>query len=116
MHKLRCIIAVMLAIFIAGPACCCLGMVQPVTQAEHSCCGGEKEQKESACNCTTAKHQKLADKDVSLPAVLDLALPPQPGTPILAPLVEEVITPSPAWAIDTGPPPLQLEELQRFLI
>lgn len=118
MHRFRCIIAVMLAIFIAGPACCCLGMTQPVKQAEHSCCGSKKpkEQKESVCACTTAKHQKVAEKDTPLPALFSAALPPLPGAAVPVLLADRTVIPSPAPVFDTGPPRLRLAVLQRFLI
>ncbi|WAC21432.1 hypothetical protein OVA24_08535 [Luteolibacter sp. SL250] len=117
MHRLRCIIAVMLAIFIAGPACCCLGMTQPVKQAEHSCCSGKsKEKKESVCSCSTAKHQKLAEKDTPLPALFSATLPPLPGAPVPVLLADRTVSLPPAPVFDTGPPRLRLAVLQRFLI
>jgi len=117
MHRLRCIIAVMLAIFIAGPACCCLGMTQPVKQAEHSCCGTKsKEKKESICSCATAKHQKLAEKDTPLPALFSATLPPLPGVSIPALLADEMVISLPPPVFDTGPPRLRLAMFQRFLI
>lgn len=119
MHRLRCIIAVMLAIFIAGPACCCLGMTQPVKQkqAEHSCCGGKtKEQKEGACACTTAKHQKVAEKDTPLPALCYATLPPSPGVTVPVVMADRTVALAPVPVFDTGPPRLRLAVLQRFLI
>jgi hypothetical protein len=117
MYRFRCIIAVMLAIFIASPACCCLGMEQPVKQAEHSCCGSEnKEQTESACACTSVKHQKVAEKDTPLPTVFYAALPTLPGAHFQRPLAERKVSLSPAPVFDTGPPRLKLALFQRFLI
>jgi len=117
MHRLRCIIAVMLAIFIAGPACCCLGMTQPVKQADHSCCGSKtKEKKESVCGCASAKHQKLAEKDTPLPVLFSAAIPPQPGVSVPALMAERTAIPLPFPVPDTGPPRLRLAMLQRFLI
>jgi hypothetical protein len=117
MHRFRCIIAVMLAIFIAGPACCCLGMTQPVKQAEHSCCGDKtKEQKDSACACTTAKHQMVAEKDTPLPALFSAALPPFPGIAVPVLLADRTVHIIPVPVFDSGPPRLRLAVLQRFMI
>lgn len=115
MHKLRCILAFMFAILVAGPACCCIAS-QPAPQAEHACCGGDKEKKESVCNCATAGAQKLADTDTNVPPVFASLAPPPAFLEIRTVLPSPDVHPPVAAYVDTGPPRLLLAMLQRFLI
>lgn len=118
MHKLRSILAVMFAILIASPACCCLAASPPVKEASHSCCGGEqKEKKESLCDCSVKGHA-IAEADKPVPPAPATPLPPVPEAPLLLIAdLQPLVTYLPvASYVDTGPPTLRLEILQRFLI
>ena len=114
MHKLRCILAFLFAILVAGPACCCFAS-PPVQQADHACCGGEQEKKESICNCGTAISQKLTD-DIDVPPALASSAPPPAVLEIKTAIFQTDIQRVPAVYVDTGPPRLRLAMLQRFLI
>lgn len=111
------ILAVLLAIFVASPLCCCAADFQTNKAAEHSCCGGEqKEKQEVACNCPADSPQSTEDH---VTIVKDQAeVPPTPlGVPIVipVPLCPANVTQSPTEA-DKGPPGILLVVLQRFLI
>ena len=114
MHKLRCILAFLFAILVAGPACCCFAS-PPVQQADHACCGGEKEKKESICNCGTADSQKLTD-DIDVPSALASSAPSPAALEIKTAFFRTDIQRMPAAYVDTGPLRLRLAMLQRFLI
>lgn len=116
MHPARKLLAVLIAMFIALPACCCLGATTPPKTEQHSCCGSGKEKKETVCACTTAKHQKMADTDTPVPPLAAAALPALPGIsiPKVLPLPDEPRID--AATVERGPPRLLLVRLQRFLI
>lgn len=115
MHKLRCILAFLFAILVANPACCCFA-APAATQAEHACCGGEKEKKESICNCETVGTQKLADTDINVPPALVSPAPPPVALEIEPAFFPADVQPVPAVYVDTGPLRRRLAMLQRFLI
>lgn len=112
------ILAVLLAIFVASPLCCCADSWQMDSKAaEHSCCGGgEKEKQETACNCP-ADSPQATENDATI--VKDQAeLPPLPlGIPISipVPLCPSQVSQCPI-EVDKGPPGTLLVVLQRFLI
>ena len=116
MHQLRCILAVIFAILIANPACCCAGMKPVQKEVSHSCCSGtKKEKKESACNCEASK-PLITEKHSVLPGTPLLALPqPQISAPLPVTAPMAVIV-SPVQPTDTGPPRKRLLMFQRFLI
>jgi hypothetical protein len=120
MNLLRSLLAVLFAIAIANPACCCT--VRPheePAKASHCCGGGTKKEKptDEACACA-AKSPKKAEDPTALPVYKAIELPP-----VLSSFVE-VIVPErvikevgrPDFQLDTGPPRLRLAMLQRFLI
>lgn len=112
------ILAVLLAIFVASPLCCCAAEFQTSNTAEHSCCGGAKKEKHetTACNCPADSPQAIDDHAT---IVKDQAeVPPTPlGIPISipVPLCPSEVTQSPI-EVDKGPPGTLLVVLQRFLI
>ena len=123
MNLLRSILAVLFAIIIANPACCCaVGKVEETAKVSHCCGGGTKEKKEKhshgeACACA-AKNPKQVEDPPVVPSVTVVELPP-----VLASAIEVVLPPVPVRDLpqpdffhDTGPPRLRLVMLQRFLI
>jgi hypothetical protein len=119
MNLLRSLLAVLFAIAIANPACCCTLRSHDEPAKVSHCCGGPKEEKHSpdACACVAKSPQKAEEppalpvfKAIELPTVLPpavmVALPPIP--------VREL--PRPDFFHGTGPPRLRLVMFQRFLI
>lgn len=122
MQIARNILAFMIAIFIAVPACCCLAAAPHTPAAEHHTCCGEhgnqregKEKQETVCNCSTAKYQKVADSDTPVPPiVLEPVLNSYGSEVAWLPPTSEFPT---ARAVEYPDPPRQLlVKLQRFLI
>lgn len=110
------ILAVLLAIFVASPLCCCADAWQVDQPAGHSCCGGEKEQQETACNCPAASPEAIEDE--AMVAKDQVAIPPAPlgvTISIPVPLCPAQVTQCPT-EVDKGPPGTLLVVLQRFLI
>ncbi|MEP2775649.1 MAG: hypothetical protein ABJQ29_03230 [Luteolibacter sp.] len=62
-------IAVVMALVIANPACCCAfkAQVQKASQASHSCCSEKSNSshrdKEKPCSCSTAHEKTTPDTD-----------------------------------------------------
>ena len=120
MNLLRSLMALLFAIVIANPACCCAAgkADEPVTTGH--CCGGtkqEKKQQPGHCLCAV-KNPKLQEDPPVLPVFTAVELPP------VLPSLEELLVPEvPAREVavvdfrhDTGPPLRRLAMLQRFLI
>jgi len=111
------ILAVLLAIFVSSPLCCCAEDWQMDKTAKHSCCnGGEKEKQETACNCPAASPQ--ATEDDAVIAKDPVVIPSAPmgiAISIPVPLCPSQVTRRPL-EVDTGPPGTLLVVLQRFLI
>ncbi|QJE96689.1 hypothetical protein [Luteolibacter luteus] len=120
MNLLRSLLALVFAIVIANPACCCtVKKVDEPVKTSH-CCGGTKQEKKQApehCLCA-AKNPKLQEDPPVIPAFTALELPP------ILPSFGELIVPEvPAREVaavdfhhDAGPPLRRLALLQRFLI
>ena len=121
MNLLRSILAVLFAIVIANPACCCaVTRTEAPAQASHCCGGGTKKEKHShkeACACA-AKNPKQVEDPPVVPTVTVVELPPvlESGMEIVLPLVPVRELPQPDFFHDTGPPRLRLVMFQRFLI
>jgi len=122
MNLLRSILAVLFAIVIANPACCCsVGRSSEPAKVSH-CCGGSKKKDEKhshkeACVCAT-KSPKQVENTPVVPGVTVVELPPvlPSGMEIVLPPVPVCELPQPDFYHDTGPPRLRLVMLQRFLI
>jgi hypothetical protein len=115
MHVFRSIFAVIFAILIANPACCCAGVKLAAEKpAKHSCCSGStKEKKEAACDCGV-KSPQMAEKHIILPDAPAMALPlPPVAVPVPLEIPAQAIEPT-VRPHNTGPPGLVM--LQRFLI
>lgn len=123
MNLLRSILAVLFAIVIANPACCCsVERTSEPAKVSH-CCGGLKKKEEEkhshkeACACA-AKNPKQVEDPPVIPGVTVVELPPvlPSGVAIVLPLVPVRELPQPDFFLDTGPPRLRLVMFQRFLI
>jgi len=120
MNLLRSILAVLFAIVIANPACCCaVTRTEAPAQVSH-CCGGAKKEKHShkeACACA-AKNPKQVEDPPVIPSMTVVELPPilSSEIAIVLPPVPVRELPQPGFYHDTGPPRLRLVMLQRFLI
>lgn len=122
MNLLRSLLALLFAIVIANPACCCTagaGKADAPVKTSH-CCGGTKQEKKQApehCLCP-AKNPTLQEDPPVLPVFTAVELPP------VLPSLEELLVPEvPVREVaavdfyhDTGPPLRRLALLQRFLI
>jgi hypothetical protein len=121
MNLLRSILAVLFAIVIANPACCCaVRQVEETAKVSHCCGGGTKKEKHShgeACACAARNPKQIEDPPV-LPCFTAVELPPvlESGMEIVLPLVPVRELPQPDFFHDTGPPRLRLVMFQRFLI
>jgi hypothetical protein len=122
MNLLRSILAVLFAIIIANPACCCsVGRTSEPAKVSH-CCGGSKKKEEKhshqeACACAARNPKQVEDPPV-VPGVTVVELPPvlPSRIAIVLPPVPVCELPQPDFFNDTGPPRLRLVMLQRFLI
>jgi len=118
MEFLHRILAVLLAIFVASPLCCCAKDWQADHRsAQHSCCSGEgNEKQESVCNCPVAGPQATEDDATVVHEPVAMPAPPL-GVPVSipVPLAPSRVT-QPPVEVDTGPPGTLLVVLQRFLI
>ncbi len=115
MHRIRCIFAVIFAILIANPACCCAATRVAEKTQSHSCCGSKKEKKAGTCQCES-HGQKIAEKKTSVPDAPVFTLPPAADLPVavvVVPHAPATIFPGP---VDTGPPRRLLVLFQRYLI
>lgn len=121
MNLVRSILAIVFAIVIANPACCCAmpGQADQVVKTSH-CCEEKSEGKQQApkaCACP-AKDHRMSEDPLLLPSFTAIELPP------VLPTAERVALPEvpvceiapPDFRIDTGPPRQRLVMLQRFLI
>lgn len=119
MNLLRSILAVLFAIAIANPACCCTLRTHDEPARVSHCCGGKKKEKPSheACACV-AMSPKKAEEPPALPVFKAIELPPVlPSATVAAlPPVPVRELPRRDFFHDTGPPRLRLVMLQRFLI
>jgi hypothetical protein len=121
MNLLRSILAVLFAIVIANPACCCsAGKAEPAKVS--LCCGGSKKKEDNhshkeACVCPARNPKQVEDPPV-VPSATVVELPPvlPSGIAIVLPPVPVSKLPQPDFFDDTGPPRLRLVLLQRFLI
>ncbi|MCW1883850.1 hypothetical protein OKA04_03870 [Luteolibacter flavescens] len=127
MKLLRSILAVLFAIVIANPACCCaLDPVHETAKTSH-CCGGGSKKKDSdgkkhphqdgPCICAMKSPKQVEDPPV-LPVFTAIELPPvlMSLAEIPVPPVPVSELPQPDFHHDTGPPRLRLVMFQRFLI
>ncbi len=119
MNLLRSFLAILFAIVIVNPACCCTAQATP-KEAVHSCCGGKKEKKSPApheCACR-AKDPRLSEDPPALPSFTAIELPPlYPAAEMLAlPMPEERDRATPDFHLDTGPPRMRLMLFQRLLL
>jgi len=121
MNLLRSLLAVLFAIVIANPACCCsVGKVEETAKVSHCCGGGTKKEKHShgdSCLCAVRNPKQVEDPPV-LPVFTAIELPPvlMSAPEIVLPPVPVREVPQPDFYHDTGPPRLRLVMLQRFLI
>jgi len=121
MNLLRSILAVLFAIVIANPACCCaVTKTEAPAQASHCCGGGTKKEKhphKEACACAARNPKQVEDPPV-IPVFTAIELPPVLMSPleVVHPPVPVRELPQPDFHHDTGPPRLLLVMLQRFLI
>ena len=120
MNLLRSLLALLFAIAIANPACCCTVKAANEPVKTSHCCGGTKQEKKEHpdhCLCA-AKNPKLQEDPPVLPVFTAVELPP------VLPSLEELLVPEvPVRRVaaadfhqDTGPPLRRLALLQRFLI
>lgn len=120
MNLLRSILAVLFAIVIANPACCCtVRKAEEPAKVSHCCGGGTKKEKHSheSCACA-AKNPKQVEDPPVVPGITVVELPPvlpSASDVVLPPVVVREL-PQPDFFHDTGPPRLRLVMLQRFLI
>jgi hypothetical protein len=119
MNLLRSFLAILFAIVIVNPACCCTGQPTP-KEAVHGCCGGKKEKYAPVphdCACR-AKEPRLIEDPPALPGFTVIELPPLYPAAETRALPLPVATSIPALDIhlDTGPPRQRLMLLQRLLI
>lgn len=121
MNLLRSILAVLFAIVIANPACCCaVTRTDAPADVSHCCGGGTKKEKhphKEACACAARNPKQVEDPPV-VPSITVVELPPVLPSEIalVLPLVPVRELPQPDFHHDTGPPRLRLVMLQRFLI
>ena len=121
MNLLRSILAVLFAIVIANPDCCCAVMrTDTPAKVSHCCGGGTKKEKHShkeACACAARNPKQVEDPPV-VPGVTVVELPPvlPSRIAIVLPPVPVCELPQPDFFHDTGPPRLRLVMFQRFLI
>ncbi|MGJ8643057.1 MAG: hypothetical protein ACSHX9_06585 [Luteolibacter sp.] len=93
---LRKFIAVIMALVIANPACCCTftSHLAGSQQTSQSCCSGKKDpsqnQNDTPCTCSFAKEKAAPEADL---------FSPQPGSTILPPLANT----SPDFSLPTLP-------------
>lgn len=120
MNLLRSLLAVLFAIVIANPACCCTVKAADQPAESSHCCGGTKQEKKQLpehCLCA-AKNPKLQEDPPVVPVFTAIELPP------VLPSLEELLVPEvPVREVaavdfhhDIGPPLRRLALLQRFLI
>ncbi len=122
MNLLRSILAVLFAIVIANPACCCsMGKADEPAKVSH-CCGGTKEKEDNhspkePCACAVKAPKQVEDPPV-VPGVTVVELPPvlPSAIAVVLPPVPVRELPRPDFFHDTGPPRLRLVMFQRFLI
>ncbi|MCW1913235.1 hypothetical protein OJ996_06615 [Luteolibacter sp. GHJ8] len=120
MSIIRSILAVLFAILIANPACCCTPRKEAEPAQSHHCCGGtKKEQKEAPqhCACPSTSPKQLEDPPV-IPVFSPIELPPVLASfeELRIPEVPEREVPVADFRCGTGPPLRRLAMLQRFLI
>ena len=124
MNLLRSILAVLFAIVIANPACCCaVRTVEETAKVSHCCGGGTKKEKKEkhshgeACACAARNPKQVEDPPV-IPVFTAIELPPVLMSPleVVHPPVPVRELPQPDFHHDTGPPRLRLVMFQRFLI
>jgi hypothetical protein len=111
-------LAILLAVFIGGPTCLCVGseVAPPPPVANHSCCHADGEASGSAssskhehapanpCGCNKCLVKRLQAGDPpQVPAITWTFSPP-----LLTESCHDILmrdaAPAPAWLIDTGPP------------
>ena len=120
MNLIRSILAVLFAIVIANPACCCtVRKAEEPAKVSH-CCGGTKKEKKQLpehCACP-AKSVKQLEDPPALPVFKAVELPPVLPSfeALLIPGVPAREMPRLDFRNDTGPPLRRLAWLQRFLI
>ena len=119
-NPLRSFIALLLALLVASPLCCCAAAsVSPVET--RSCCSGrgndapERNAPDHACPCKAKEPRELA-KEIQLPALAALDVPPASPAPgnALAGAVLEVVRPATDAA--SPPPRARLSWYSRWLI
>lgn len=118
MQAIRSIVAMLIAVIIAIPACCCFASAAPAKAEQHSCCPGGKDKKQdkAACECVSVK-KALTDTDKPLPAPVAMDLPPAVMTSLLDQALPVTEATAPVGVVmDTGPPLRRLAVLQRYLI
>jgi hypothetical protein len=119
MNLLRSLLAILLVIAIANPACCCTLRSHDEPAKVSHCCGGTKQEKHlpDACGCVAKSPQK-AEEPPALPVFQAIELPPvlSSWVEVAHPPVPVRELPQPGFFHDTGPPRLRLVMFQRFLI
>lgn len=121
MSFIRSILAALIAILVANPACCCTVKSPDQPAKTAGCCGGTKkdDKKELPDHCAChAKNPKQVEDPPVLPAFTAIELPPvlERREELRLPEVPVREVASLDFRNDTGPPLRRLAWLQRFLI